>query len=225
MSALPAPRGVLLAFLAVCVVNVGAVAAGLDVVATATKPFLVGLLIVWAWLACDRRPPRMLLLGLVLALLGDMLLEVPGTLAFLAGMGAFLAMQVCYIRGFLALGAGSWLRARPAVVVGWVLLWVALNVVLGPMLGELRWPIAVYSLALVTMAACALATGSRVIGIGGVLFLASDLLIGLRAADVDVPASGVLVMSTYAAAQALIVLGWVAVVRAHRDEPQPAVTG
>jgi len=46
-----------------------------------------------------------------------------------------------------------------------------------------------------------------------VLFLVSDLLIGLGAADLDVPASGFLVMSTYALAQLLIVTGWVLVVR------------
>jgi uncharacterized membrane protein YhhN len=225
MSVLPQPRGVLAAFLAVCVVNVVAVGVGLELLATATKPFIVGLLLVWAFLATDRRPPRLLMAGLALALLGDVLLDVPGTVAFLAGMGAFLLMQVCYIRGFLGLGAGAWLRTRPLVVVGWAALWLCLNVVLGPLLGELRWPITVYSLALVAMAACAVATGSRAVGVGGVVFLVSDLLIGLRAADVSIPASGVLVMTTYVVAQALIVTGWVAIVRARQDEPAAVVTG
>jgi uncharacterized membrane protein YhhN len=220
---MPQPRGPLVAFLAVSVVNVLAVAAGLDVIATITKPFIVGLLLVWAWLATDRRPPRLLMAGLAFALLGDLLLEVPGTIAFLAGMGAFLVMQLCYIAGFLGLGAHS--RLRPPVVAAWAALWLVLNVVLGPLLGDLRWPITVYSLALVAMAACAVATGSRLVGVGGVLFLVSDLLIGLRAAEVAIPASGVLVMATYAAAQALIVLGWVALVRVRRDEPVAAVTG
>jgi len=222
---MPQPRGPLLAFVAVSTVNVLAVAAGLDLLATATKPFIVGLLLVWVWLATDRRPPRLLMVGLALALFGDMLLEVPGTIAFLAGMGAFLVMQLCYIAGFLRLGARDALRARPLVVAGWFVLWLVLNVVLGPLLGELRWPITVYSLALVAMAACAVATGSRLVGLGGVLFLVSDLLIGLRAADVQIPASGVLVMATYAAAQGLIAVGWVALARARRDEPVAAVTG
>lgn len=220
---MPQPRGPLVAFLVVSAVNVLAVAAGLDVVATITKPFIVGLLLVWAWLATDRRPPRLLMAGLAFALLGDLLLEVPGTIAFLAGMGAFLAMQLCYIAGFLGLGARA--RLRPPVVAAWAALWLVLNVVLGPLLGDLRWPITVYSLALVAMAACAVATGSRLVGVGGVLFLVSDLLIGLRAAEVSIPASGVLVMATYAAAQALIVLGWVALVRVRRDEPVASVTG
>ena len=222
---MPQPRGVFAAFVAVCVVNIAAVAAGIDALAVATKPFLVGLLLVWTFLATDRRPPRLLMAGLAFALLGDVLLDLAGTVAFLAGMGAFLLMQVCYIRGFVGLGAGSWLRARPVVVVGWALLWVLLNVVLGPLLGELRWPITVYSLALVTMAACAVATGSRAIAVGGVVFLVSDLLIGLRAAEVEIPATGVLVMTTYVVAQALIVTGWVARTRERRDAPAPVVTG
>ena len=82
-----------------------------------------------------------------------------------------------------------------------------------------------YSLALVVMAACAVATGDRLVGVGGVLFLVSDLLIGLRAADVSIPASGVLVMSTYAAAQVLITVGWVALVRSRHGAQQPVVTG
>jgi uncharacterized membrane protein YhhN len=105
------------------------------------------------------------------------------------------------------------------VPAAWALLWLVLNVVLGPSLGALQVPIAVYSAALTTMAACAVATGRRRIGVGGVLFLVSDLLIGLGAADLDVPASGFLVMSTYALAQLLIVTGWVLAVRA------PALSG
>ena len=44
--------------------------------------------------------------------------------------------------------------------------------------------------------------------------LVSDLLLGLGVADLDIPASGVLVMTTYALAQYLIVTGWVLAVRA-----------
>jgi uncharacterized membrane protein YhhN len=210
---LPAPRSVLVAFVVAAVANLVAVSAGISWLELVTKPLLCGLLLGWAWLACDRRPPRLLMAGLVAALAGDELLGPSGSAWFIAGMGAFLVMQVCYILGFLRLGAVEGFRRRRPVPVAWALLWLVLQVVLGPMLGELRIPIAVYSAALVTMAACAVATGHPRIGVGGVLFLVSDLLIGLGAADVDVPASGFLVMSTYAAAQLLIVTGWVLAVR------------
>lgn len=211
---IPAPRPLLVAFLVLAVVHVAAVGADLTGLAQLTKPFLVGLLLAWTWVALDRSPPGLLVAGLLAALAGDELLEPSGTPWFLAGMAAFLLMQVCYVVGFVRLGALARLRANPWVPVGWGLLWLALNVVLGPSLGALRLPILVYSAALVTMAAMAVATGDRRIGIGGVAFLVSDLLLGLGVAGVDTPASGVLVMATYCLAQYLIVTGWVLTVRA-----------
>lgn len=183
------------------------------VVATVLKACIAASLLVWVLLASEGRPPRLLIAGLLFALLGDVLLNLPGDIAFLAGMGAFLVMQLCYIAGFLRLGAREWFAARRWAIAGWLGLWVVLNVVLGPLLGELRWPITVYSLALVAMAACAVATGSRLVGVGGLLFLVSDLLIGLRAAGIELPASGVLVMGTYCAAQLAIAVGWVLLAR------------
>ncbi len=216
--ALPAPRGPLVAFVAVAAANIAAGAIGSYWLETATKPFIVGTLILWAWLAWSGRPPRLLLGGLALALLGDVLLSLPGTAAFLAGMAAFLGMQLCYIAGFVGFGAARALRARPAVAAGWAVLWLALNLILGPMLGALRWPIAVYSVALFSMAALAVATGSRRIAVGGVLFLVSDLLIGVGAAGIEMPLRGVVVMVTYCAAQLLIVTGW----RLHDRDPEAA---
>ena len=209
----PAPRSLLVAFLVLAVVHVVAVAVDLTGVALATKPFLVGLLLAWTWLALDRSPPGLLVAGLLAALAGDVLLEPSGTPWFLAGMAAFLLMQVCYVAGFAGFGALARLRANAWVPAGWGLLWLALNVVLGPSLGALRVPILVYSAALVTMAATAVATGDRRIGVGGVAFLVSDLLLGLGVAGVHAPASGVLVMASYCLAQYLIVTGWVLRVR------------
>ncbi len=226
-DALPAPRPLLVAFVVVALAQVVSVAAGVDWLGHLTKPFIVGLLLAWAWVACDRRPPTMLATGLVFALLGDELLDLDGTGWFLAGMGAFLAMQVCYVRGFVGLGALERLRRTPWALVAWGALWLMLNVVLGPSLGALRWPIAVYSLALVTMAAMAAATGVGRIAVGGAVFLVSDLLIGLDSADVAIPASGVLVMSTYSLAQYLIVTGWVCRVRdsSRSRSERPAAIG
>ena len=210
---LPAPRPVLVAFVVAAVLNLVSVIAGIHWLEIVTKPLLCGLLLAWAWLACDRRPPGLLMAGLVAALAGDELLGPDGSVWFIAGMAAFLVMQVCYVVGFARLGALDRLRERRWVVAAWALLWLVLNVVLGPSLGALQIPIAVYSAALTTMAACAVATGDRRIGVGGGAFLISDTLIGLGAADLHVPASGFLVMSTYAVAQLLIVTGWVLLVR------------
>lgn len=213
-DALPKPRPVLVAFVVAAVLNLVSVAAQISWLEHVTKPLLCGLLLVWAWLACARRPPALLMAGLVAALVGDVTIGSPGTTRFIVGMGAFLVMQVCYIRGFWRLGAGERLRAKPWVPAAWALLWLVINVVVGPSLGSLQLPVLVYSAALVTMAATAVGTGLARIGPGGVSFLLSDAVIGLGAAGLHVPGRGVVVMTTYSLAQFLIVTGWVLAVRA-----------
>ena len=202
-------RWLLVAYLVVAVVDVvGGQITAIDVLGTALTPVLLLMLLAWVLLVRGRRAPRLLVAGMVSAWLGDVALDGPGDTRFLLGIGLFLVMQVCYMTGFVRLGAVAWLRARWWVPVGAAALWLALNLVLGPSLGDLRWPLAVYSAALVTMATLSLGVSPRG-GVGGVLFLVSDLLIGLGAADLDFPLRGLLVMATYALAQLLIVTGWV----------------
>jgi uncharacterized membrane protein YhhN len=202
-------RGLLVAYLVVGAVNLVGAALGSSALEWISKPLLVPLLVAWVVAVRRRAEPRALVVGLVLAWLGDLALMADGTVAFLAGLGFFLGMQVAYSVGFVGLGAVQVLRSRWWVVVVAVAVWAGLNLLLGPTLGELRLPLAVYSAALVTMAT--LASGvSAVVGAGGVLFLVSDLMIGMDAAGIDIPARGLLVMATYIAAQLLITTGWLA---------------
>jgi uncharacterized membrane protein YhhN len=211
-------RGILLAFLGIGVLDVVAEAAHFDLVATIAKPLLIPALIWWVVVVRRSAMPRLLVVGLVLAWLGDFALMLPGDTAFIVGLVLFLAMQVCYARGFAHFGAVAVLRARPWLAVVGLLLWIGLNVVLGPSLGSLRLPLLVYSAALTTMAVLACGVSTRV-GVGGVVFLVSDLLIGVDTAGVDVPLHGPLVMATYVAGQLLIATGWVAVLR-ERSAPR-----
>lgn len=202
-------RWLLVVYVVVAVVDVvGGQITAIDVLGTALTPVLMILLIAWVLLARGRRAPRLLLAGMAFAWLGDVALDGPGDTRFLLGIGFFLVMQVCYSLGFVGLGALGALRRRIWLPIGAVVLWLGLNLALGPMLGDMRWPLAVYSAFLVTMATLSLGVSARV-GTGGVLFLISDLLIGLGAADLDVPLRGLLVISTYALAQLVIVTGWV----------------
>jgi uncharacterized membrane protein YhhN len=209
-------RGVLAAYLVVAAVNLVGAATGSRVLELLSKPLLVPLLVIWVLLVRRGTAPRALVVGLGLAWLGDLALMVDGTAAFLAGLGFFLGMQVAYSAGFVGLGAAAVLRRRWWLPVGALVLWAGLNLALGPSLGELRIPLAVYSAALVTMATLACA-GSAVVGAGGLLFLVSDLMIGMDAAGIEIPARGLLVMATYIAAQLLITTGWLAA-----DDPTPA---
>jgi uncharacterized membrane protein YhhN len=202
-------RWLLVTYLVVALVDVvGGAITAVDVLGTALTPMLLLILLGWVLLTVGGLAPRLLVAGMVFAWLGDVALDGPGDTRFLLGIGLFLVMQLCYMTGFVRLGAVRWLGERWWIPVGAAALWLALNLVLGPSLGDMRWPLAVYSAALVTMATLSLGVSPRV-GTGGVLFLVSDLLIGLDAAGIDVALKGVLVIATYALAQLLIVTGWV----------------
>lgn len=210
----PGRRMLLTAYGIAAVAHLLALALGLGPAAVVTKLLLVPLLL--TWVLRGRPQPRLLLVGLVFAWLGDVALEVPGDTAFLLGLLTFLVMQLCYVAGFVRLGVLPRLRRSWWIPLGYLLLWCAVNVALGPSLGNLRGPILVYSVFLAAMAAAA-AGVSLPVGIGGALFLASDLLIGVGAAGMGFAGRDVAVMATYAVAQALITTGWVtAAVRAEQ---------
>ncbi|MGI5236881.1 lysoplasmalogenase family protein [Dactylosporangium sp. CA-139066] len=193
-------RAALALFGVAAVAELAAVAAGVTPLQWAAKPLLAPLLI---WYLAGRRD--LVTAGLVFATAGDVVLLIPGRLPFLAGMACFLGTQVCLLIAFVRAG-----RPRVAAVAGYAVLWAGLNALLWGHLGALRGPILGYSMALAAMACAATGVSARV-GLGGALFLGSDLLIGAGAAGMDFPGRDVVVMATYAAALALIATGWAAV--------------
>jgi uncharacterized membrane protein YhhN len=172
------------------------------------KGLLMPVLLLWVLAALGSSAPRALVLGLVFATVGDIAIDV----RFEAGIAGFLVMQVCYIVGFIGLGAVRGLRARWPIAAIYAAIWLAVNIGLGPSFGDLQVPVAIYSLAICVMAALAAAVSSRV-GIGAALFLLSDALIAVGEADLDFPGRGLLIMPTYLAGQYLIATGWVRRVR------------
>jgi uncharacterized membrane protein YhhN len=192
------------------------VAFGQTPLTVAIKAVLMPTLLAWALVSLGRATPRLLIAALLFAAVGDVGLAFEAT--FLVGMAGFLAMQVCYVLGFLRLGAWPRLRGRWWIAAAYAAFWVVANLVLGPRLGDLQIPILVYSLALCTMAAVAAGVDRRV-GVGGLLFLASDMLIGFQKADLDFAGRGTVVMVTYLIAQYLLVTGWARQVRP--DVPIP----
>ena len=182
----------------------------------ALKALLMPSLLLWVVVALGDQSPALLVGGLALATVGDIgaNYEPP---AFLVGMAGFLGMQVAYSAGFLRMGAWPVLRQRWPIPAGLLGFWSAVNLVLGPRLGELRIPVLVYSLALCTTAALAAGMDRR-IAVGGFVFLVSDLLIGLRKAGLDFRGNHLVVMTTYLTSQYLIATGW-----ARRQHPQVAL--
>ncbi|ROO90499.1 putative membrane protein YhhN [Actinocorallia herbida] len=158
---------------------------------------------VLAWWVYRRGGARLVIAALLLSAGGDIALEFDGL--FIVGMGFFGAAHVCYVtffgRSFAAAGPRKWVIAG-----GYAIMWAVLIAVLWPRLGDLRIPVAVYSLLLTSTAVASAGHGLRT-GIGGALFLISDALIALGITDRELPMHGVLVMLTYISAQYLLASG------------------
>lgn len=134
-----------------------------------------------------------------MALLGS------GDVAFMAGLGSFLAGHVAWIVVLRQRPRVGRLRARPVLATPYVAAFAGLNAYLWKRTGKDRIPVVVYSTVLLTMSLAALDSGSPKAAAGGALFLASDSLLALeKFGDVHLPAHGGLVMATYASAQALL---------------------
>lgn len=206
MSAGPFPdrrerlvRPLLIAFLAVCAVDLVAVLADSGVAHLVAKPLLMPLL---AGYAAARRAPRLLIAALLCGWVGDVFLLADADLAFLLGMGGFAVGHLCYLRLF-GRARGALLPAilyAAALAVFTALIW-------GGLPAGLRFPLAGYSLLLTAMAYRSGVLG-RYEAAGGALFLLSDALIATGIADrPQLPAPGFWVMLTYVAAQLLLTLG------------------
>jgi len=138
---------------------------------------------------------------------------------FILGLGSFLVSQIGYIFLFAqlnkAVGLPSFLKTKP-----W---WLLLYIVYGGVIYALLFPhldpvlkiaVFVYMTALLGMAAMALnrkgiqpAVSFNLVFSGSLLFVVSDTLIALNKFYMPIPADRFWVMSTYMAAQFLIVTG------------------
>jgi uncharacterized membrane protein YhhN len=196
------------AFAIAIAADLAAITFGADALRWASKPALTLLLLAHLIVATPpgMRPARLFGLGLLLACAADIALLFDGTPAFLTGMGLFGLMQIVYLAVFVRLGALPVLRRRWMAPGCYLAFWLGANVVLWPRLEALAVPVAVYSLLLVAMAAAA-AGVNRLAAVGGLLFVVSDLCLGLGVAGFEFPLQSQAVMATYAAAQLLLVLG------------------
>jgi uncharacterized membrane protein YhhN len=210
-------RILLLVYVIVGLVNVAAVLTGASTTATLTKALLMPLLLAWLLTATRGRltlPLRLLAVGLVFAWFGDLLLEGSGDAYFMAGIAAFMAMQICYLVAFTRIPGPGLVRAWKIALVPYLVLWLLLNFLVGPGVGSLRIPVMIYSVVLIAMAVAALDLVIRVpqdkgwrVAIGAGLFVVSDALIALTTFGPLSSSNAMsgLIMATYIAAQALIV--------------------
>ncbi|CAD6992775.1 unnamed protein product [Ceratitis capitata] len=146
------------------------------------------------------RYSQRILLGLICSCIGDALLNIN---LFLHGMGAFAIGHIWYISAF------GWKPLKlPVGVALYICLVVVISVVLNRLDAVLAIGVPLYAALLTTTCwralACALHDSSclnTLCAAGAVLFLLSDLIIGITMFFVTVPFSRLIIMSTYYTAQ------------------------
>ena len=150
-------------------------------------------------------------LALIFSWGGDVLLMLDDM--FIAGLASFLVAHIFYIIAYQKTGAGKG-KLRPFDIAAFAIYGVALIWILYPGLGGMLVPVIAYALVLLTMGIWAhkrrgeTANASfRYVSAGVILFVISDSLIAVNKFAFEVPGERLLVMSTYIAAQFLIVQG------------------
>ncbi|MEV7771237.1 lysoplasmalogenase [Kitasatospora sp. NPDC086791] len=217
-SRLRSATGLLGGFAATSAAHLGSILSGASVLQNATKPALMPLLAAHSAAAArtaGREAPELLAPALLLSAGGDVLLQLKNDPAFLAGMGSFAAAHVCYVTMFVRRGALTDRRRALVVAAAYATAWVALVGQLWPDLGDLRVPVAGYSLLLTSTAVTSAGLGWRT-GLGGALFLLSDTLIATKLAKWrELPGHQFWIMATYVLAQYLLAGGLLA----HEEQP------
>lgn len=190
-------------FLVVVAVDLYAEAVRWIPAADAARWVMMPLLALHLLLAAPRRG-RLLtwtVAALLLSGLGDVVL------ALLVKIGFFLAAHLCYAVAFWPYRRGS-LVARPAGLIGYLLVLGGLIGWIAGWAGDYRWPVVAYGISLAGTGVLAFGL-NRTAAVGAALFILSDLVLAVRNfVDADlIPASGLVNMALYLPAQLLLVLG------------------
>jgi uncharacterized membrane protein YhhN len=160
--------------------------------------------------------------ALIFSILGDTLLLFPNL--FIYGLGAFFMAHLCYIIAFkflqnkpFAIDQVNFLKQFAYNLPIYILVAI-LYFLIQPNLHELKIPVILYIMIIVTMVSTARERFGKTnpssfwpIFIGAFIFMISDAMIALNMFYKPFPESGVLIMGTYMIAQLMIVLG----VRSH----------
>ena len=192
---------------------------GLGYLQNITKPLLMiimGLLVLLQPII-GKRIKVLLLFAIIFSLGGDvfLLFDQSGGPTFILGLLSFLVAHLFYIVLFLQIKKSQIPPRRwNFLIISTLLLYVAiLFYILSPNLGELKIPVVVYALILSTMLITAIHAfhftnpAGRCIITGAFLFVISDSLLALNKFYASFDFAGLVIMTTYALAQYLIITG------------------
>ncbi|MFD2035761.1 lysoplasmalogenase [Belliella marina] len=213
-------------YLIVGIVDLALTAQGNNDMRLYSKPLIIIPLAIYFYQISKNLAGSILRKTMVAALLfswiGDIVLLFPQL--FLYGLGAFLMAHICYVISFklsqskpFEIGQVNFIRLflynlpiyLPAALVYYLI---------NPNLGEMKIPVIIYMLVILTMATTARERFKKtkpesfwLVFIGAFIFMVSDGILALNMFFEPFPESAVLVMGTYLLAQLLIVMG----IRAH----------
>lgn len=183
------------------------------------KPLIMLSLLFWTFEYRTSYP--LLWIGMWFGLGGDVFLMIRGKDLFVAGLGSFLVMQIFYILAFLKTIPLSkkkqWWYTIPFALYAVAFLAVLYTPLTQNSTTRGLWlPVVAYSICLCSMGAVAAFRKGAVssvsyawVVVGAILFIASDSGIAVNKFLQPFEASTLFVMTTYAAAQWLIVWGMV----------------
>ncbi len=201
-------------FIEAAVLSTACAATGLVELHRVFKPLAMTVAIILVARAWPFRRSLPLQLALAGSLAGDVFLMVPGY--FIPGLVSFLCAHLAYIAVFKR--DLAWFPSRRALaatlgfgLVMYGVLWV------GGLPAALRVPVAAYVLVIALMAAQAIGRatvlrtpGAVWVAVGACCFMLSDTLLAINRFVTPLPLAPLWVLSTYYAAQVLIVRGLLA---------------
>jgi uncharacterized membrane protein YhhN len=165
------------------------------------------------------RQTQMIILALIFSWFGDILLGVPASIAnlFIPGLISFLLAHVMYLIVFFRThGENIIIRKKIYFLIPVLFYGVLLLAILFSSLGEMKLPVTVYTLAILTMVCSAITRYGKVnrvswilVMAGAILFLMSDSGIAINKFLKPFPGAQLMIMSTYVLAQFMIVIGYI----------------
>lgn len=172
-----------------------------------TKPLL--LLLLMGHIAQENPRPALFFTA-IFALLGDVFLLIPGDnpLYFQLGLGAFLVMQVSYIRLFAKQAKGEALVPAHArlPLVGILIYVFGFLAFLNPHLADvMKIPVTLYAFALGSMLYFAIRLKNQMILWGAFFFVVSDSVLAFGKFYFSFVGISSVIMSTYIVAQLLLI--------------------
>ena len=147
---------------------------------------------------------RLFLSGLVFSLLGDFFLGYDSINWFIFGLGSFLIAHLCYLFCLWPIE-----KKHIVTIISYFVYGLAMFNVIAPGLGKLFIPVLMYMSVLLLMACFTLVSkkSNNWLVIGGLAFVASDLLLGVNKFYADIAYSHFLIIISYYFAQYSLVRG------------------